>query len=78
MIALKPNQERMLDSLREFFWQLLLPGSMLAVGEIWASRSGGRCLFVMPTDGQFGPIMAAIRSPREVHLRTQGQPLSGE
>ncbi|OGA66263.1 MAG: hypothetical protein A3G81_18335 [Betaproteobacteria bacterium RIFCSPLOWO2_12_FULL_65_14] len=33
-----------------------------AVGEIWASRSGGRCLFVMPTDGQFGPIREAIRA----------------
>jgi len=33
-----------------------------AVGEVWASRSGGRCLFVMPTDGQFAPISAAIRA----------------
>ena len=27
-----------------------------AVGEIWASRSDGRCLFVMPTDGDFSTI----------------------
>lgn len=27
-----------------------------AVGEIWASRSDGRCLFVMPTDGDFSMI----------------------
>ena len=27
-----------------------------AVGEVWASRSGGRCLFVMPTDGDFSTI----------------------
>lgn len=27
-----------------------------AVGAVWASRSGGRCLFVMPTDGDFSPI----------------------
>ncbi len=27
-----------------------------AVGEVWASRSGGRCLFVMPTAGDFSTI----------------------
>ena len=27
-----------------------------AIGAIWASRSGGRCLFVMPTDGDFSTI----------------------
>lgn len=32
-----------------------------AVGSVWASRSGGRCLFVMPTDGDFSSIERAIR-----------------
>lgn len=27
-----------------------------AIGAIWASRSGGRCLFVMPTEGNFSTI----------------------
>ena len=27
-----------------------------AVGAVWASRSAGRCLFVMPTDGDFSEI----------------------
>jgi len=27
----------------------------------WASRSGGRCLFVMPTGGDFSAIAAALR-----------------
>ena len=33
-----------------------------AVGAVWASRSGGRCHFVMPTDGDFSPITKAIGS----------------
>ena len=33
-----------------------------AVGQVWASRSGGRCLFVMPTDGDFSVIDKAIAS----------------
>lgn len=32
-----------------------------AVGAVWASRSGGRCLFVMPTDGDFSGIEHAVR-----------------
>lgn len=32
-----------------------------AVGAVWASRSGGRCLFVMPTEGDFSVISRAIR-----------------
>jgi type III restriction enzyme len=32
-----------------------------AVGAVWASRSGGRCLFAMPTDGDFSAIARAIR-----------------
>lgn len=32
-----------------------------AVGEVWASRSGGRCLFVMPTDGDFSGIVRAVQ-----------------
>lgn len=31
-----------------------------AVGAVWASRSGGRCLFVMPTEGDFSTIVRAI------------------
>lgn len=30
-----------------------------AVGKVWESRSGGRCLFVMPTEGDFASIAAA-------------------
>ena len=32
-----------------------------AVGAIWEARSGGRCLFVMPTDGQLGVIAEKAR-----------------
>lgn len=31
-----------------------------AVGQVWASRSGGRCLFVMPTEGDFSIIESTI------------------
>lgn len=37
-------------------------GPKRAVGEVWAKRSGGKCLFVMPTDGEFSKIRAAIES----------------
>lgn len=30
------------------------------VGAVWASRSGGRCLFAMPTEGDFSVITRAI------------------
>lgn len=33
-----------------------------AVGAVWASRSNGRCLFVMPTAGDFSGIMKAIQA----------------
>ncbi|MCX5723756.1 MAG: DEAD/DEAH box helicase family protein [Nitrospirae bacterium] len=33
-----------------------------AVGAVWASRSGGRCQFVMPTDGDFSVIDKAVAS----------------
>jgi type III restriction enzyme len=33
-----------------------------AVGAVWASRSNGRCLFVMPTDGDFSVIDKAVVS----------------
>lgn len=36
-------------------------GEKRAVGAVWAARSGGRCLFAMPTDGDFSTITAAIR-----------------
>ncbi|OGA11341.1 MAG: hypothetical protein A2W68_00470 [Betaproteobacteria bacterium RIFCSPLOWO2_02_64_14] len=32
-----------------------------AVGAVWASRSGGRCLFAMPTEGDFSAIARAIK-----------------
>jgi type III restriction enzyme len=32
-----------------------------AVGAVWASRSGGRCLFAMPTDGDFSALARAIK-----------------
>lgn len=32
-----------------------------AIGAIWASRSGGRCLFVMPTEGDFSEIVRAVQ-----------------
>ena len=32
------------------------------VGKVWESRSGGRCLFVMPTDGDFSVITRAAKS----------------
>ncbi|MDA8239812.1 MAG: hypothetical protein M0Z67_05495 [Nitrospiraceae bacterium] len=35
-----------------------------AVGKVWESRSGGRCLFVMPTDGDFSSITNAINGAR--------------
>jgi type III restriction enzyme len=31
-----------------------------AIGRVWESRSGGRCLFVMPTEGDFSVINRAI------------------
>jgi type III restriction enzyme len=31
------------------------------VGAVWASRSGGRCVFVMPTDGNFSVITSATK-----------------
>lgn len=30
-----------------------------AVGEVWASRSNGKCRFVMPTQGDFSSIIKA-------------------
>lgn len=32
------------------------------VGAVWSSRSGGRCLFVMPTEGDFSVITRAVAS----------------
>lgn len=34
-----------------------------AIGKVWESRSGGRCLFVMPTEGDFAVIDGAITRP---------------
>jgi type III restriction enzyme len=33
-----------------------------AVGAVWSSRSGGRCLFVMPTGNDFSVISDAVKS----------------
>jgi type III restriction enzyme len=33
-----------------------------AIGAVWESRSGGRCLFVMPTAGDFSVIDSKIRA----------------
>jgi type III restriction enzyme len=35
-------------------------GDKRVVGPVWASRSNGRCLFVMPTGGDFSGIMKVI------------------
>jgi type III restriction enzyme len=32
-----------------------------AVGAVWASRSAGKCLFVMPTEGGFSVIAEGIK-----------------
>ena len=32
-----------------------------AVGAVWQSRSGGKCLFVMPTEGDFSVITKAVK-----------------
>jgi type III restriction enzyme len=32
-----------------------------AIGQVWADRSNGRCLFVMPTGGNFDSIADAVR-----------------
>jgi type III restriction enzyme len=32
-----------------------------AIGAVWASRSMGRCLFVMPTDGDFSALSQAVK-----------------
>lgn len=33
-----------------------------AVGAVWESRSGGRCRFVMPTDGDFSEVQKVVRA----------------
>lgn len=33
-----------------------------AIGAVWASRSGGRCLFEMPTDVDFSGVIKAVKS----------------
>ena len=32
-----------------------------SVGKVWESRSRGRCLFVMPTEGDFSTITQAVK-----------------
>jgi type III restriction enzyme len=32
-----------------------------AVGAVWASRSGGRCMFIMPTEGDFSAIARSFK-----------------
>jgi type III restriction enzyme len=36
-------------------------GEKRAVGAVWAARSGGGCLFAMPTDGDFSVITSAMK-----------------
>jgi type III restriction enzyme len=43
-----------------------------AVGAVWSSRSGGRCLFAMPTKGDFSTISNVLRL-REKSGISQGQ-----
>lgn len=31
------------------------------IGNLWAARSNGRCLFAMPSDGDFTEIVKAIK-----------------
>lgn len=33
-----------------------------AIGAVWASRSSGKCLFVMPTAGDFTSVTADLRT----------------
>ena len=33
-----------------------------ALGELWAKRSGGNCLFVMPTDKDYAAVQRVIAS----------------
>ena len=32
-----------------------------AIGAVWATRSGGRCLFEMPTDVDFSGVIKAVK-----------------
>ena len=34
-----------------------------AVGSVWAARSNGKCLFVMPTETNFSTIIQAVKAP---------------
>ena len=36
-----------------------------AVGAVWESRSGGKCLFVMPTEGGFSVLAKAMKRGQE-------------
>lgn len=42
-----------------------------AIGAVWASRSEGRCVFVMPTDGDFALISKAIKPVAGVAVRNR-------
>jgi type III restriction enzyme len=33
------------------------------IGNLWAARSNGRCLFAMPSNNQFDEIVEKINSP---------------
>ena len=33
----------------------------LAIGELWEKRSNGKCLFVMPTNREFGGLRAMVK-----------------
>jgi type III restriction enzyme len=32
------------------------------IGQVWAPWSGGRCLFEMPTEGDFSGLISAVQS----------------
>jgi hypothetical protein len=36
-------------------------GEKRGVGAVWAARSGGRCLFARPTNGDFSAITTAMK-----------------
>jgi type III restriction enzyme len=45
-----------------------------AVGAVWAARSGGHCLFVMPTSRDFSVIDAAVESMNIVKIAQDDRP----
>jgi len=48
------------ESKGEHFWSNDDSREKLALGELWAQRSGGRCVFVMPKGRDFAAITRAV------------------